>query len=315
MTTDTTPWDNIVVGGGAAGMAAALTLGRALRRVLIVDAGSPRNRFAEHMHTVLGHEGLPPRELLRRGAREVAQYGVVLREGNVSTVREQPADSGPRLLQLELDSGERLTARTVIAATGVSDQLPPIPGLAERWGRTVLHCPYCHGWEVRGQRLGVLATSPMNLHQAELLRQWTEDLTFFSAGAGQLDDATAGRLRSRGVVIEPAEVIDVRGDAPDIGAVVLSDGREIAIDALFTGGQLIPNDGYLAGLNLERAEGPVGSFLQVDASSKTSHARIWAPGNLSVPMGNVPMAISAGTMAGAMANMAMVTEDFDLAVA
>lgn len=306
-------WDSIIVGGGVSGLAAALALGRSLRSVLLLDAGAPRNRFADHMHTVLGHEGLPPAELLRRGRAEAAQFGATFHPAHVTKVSDAQNDSGSRSMVVTLDDGQQLFARSIIAATGVSDRLPDVPGLAERWGSSVLHCPYCHGWEVRGQRLGVLASGPIALHQAELLRQWSDRLTFFSAGAGELSQETARRLESRGITIEPTPVVEVRGEGSALSAVTLEDGRTVGIDALFTAAELIPQEGYLAPLELERAESIVGSFIEVDQTGKTSHDRIWAPGNLSSPMANVPMAVSAGTMAGAAANMTLVGEDFDLA--
>lgn len=306
-------WDSVIIGGGVSGLSAALALGRALRRVLVLDTGEPRNRYAAHMHTVLGHEGVPPQELLRRGRQEAASYGATFHRSRVSSVSESTAEAGVRTMVVTLEDGEQLFTRTVIAATGVVDHLPDLPGLTERWGHSVLHCPYCHGWEVRHQRLGVLATGSMALHQAELLRQWTDQLTFFSAGAGELEAAVVRRLASRGVAVETTAVTKVHGEGEALSSVELADGRHVAVDALFTAGTLVPRDEFLSSLDLKRAEGPVGSFLEVDQGGRTSHERIWAPGNLSNPMANVPMAISAGTMAGATANMALVTEDFDLA--
>ena len=314
-------WDSIIIGGGTSGLAAAQALGRSRRRTLVIDAGSPRNRFADHMHTVLGHDGTPPAELLRTGRAEAARYGVILHPGRVKQVRDadgsaedsQKNPRRPRTLAVTLEDGQQLFARTVIAATGVSDHLPEIPGLAERWGRSVLHCPYCHGWEVRGQRLGVLATSALGLHQAELLRQWSDHLTFFSAGAGELDAETVARLESRGVGIEPTPVAGLLGEGDALSAVALEDGRRVSVDALFTAADLVPHDAFLSPLGLARGETMVGSFIEADQFGKTSHDRVWAPGNLSAPMANVPMAASAGTMAGAMANMTLVSEDFDLA--
>ncbi|TLP94258.1 NAD(P)/FAD-dependent oxidoreductase [Nesterenkonia salmonea] len=308
-------WDSIIIGGGPAGLSAALSLGRSLRRTVIIDAGQPRNRFASHMHTVLGMEGIPPQDLLDRGRRELAEYGAILHQGSVRDVRESTNTSGPRSLIVSLDGGPQLRARTVIAASGLSDHLPDIPGLAKHWGKTVLHCPYCHGWEVRGQRLGVLAAGPMALHQAELLRQWSDRLTFFSAAAEPLDDAVARRLRARGVTIEPSPVVEALGTSEGISGLLLENGQRIGLDALFTAGRIQPHDSFLSTLDLKRTENPMGSFLTTDFTGRTSHERIWAPGNISNPAANVPLSISAGTFAGATANMALVSEDFDLAVA
>ncbi|SJM55354.1 Thioredoxin reductase [Actinomycetales bacterium JB111] len=344
----TTTYDVVIAGGGAAGLSAALMLGRSRRSVLVVDSGSPRNRFADHMHGVLGNEGVSPLDLLRTGRQETAQYGVSFAPGRVTRVEEARADSAhtdaapasadaapasaeavsaapaappdapavdgvPPELVVHLSDGRRVTTRALVAATGISDELPDIPGLAERWGRTVLHCPYCHGWEVRDRRLGVLATSPQSLHQAEMIRQWSPDVTVFSAELGALAPQTSHRLRSRGVVLEPSPVAEVRGEGEAISVVVLEDGREVAVDAIFTAGSPVPHDSYLADLGLDRTEGPFGSFLSVDFSGRTSHPRIWAAGNVVSPMANVPITIGAGAMAGAAVNGALIGWEFDAA--
>jgi len=302
-------WDVIVAGGGAAGLSAALMLGRARRRVLVIDAGKPRNRFATHMHGMLGHEGLDPAELLRRGRAEVAQYAVDVRTGTVERV-----EAGESSISVVLgDADETLTARALVVATGITDDLPAIPGLAERWGTRVLHCPYCHGWEVRGQRLGVLTTSPLGMHQAQLVRQWSDQVVVFTEGLGEIAQADADRLRARGVRLVEEKVTEILGDGDQVTGARTSDGEIIELDAIFTAGTLVPHDGFLAHLGLARAENPMGSFLAVDETGKTSNDRIWAVGNVTNPGGNVPMAISAGAMAGAVVNMALVTEDFDRA--
>lgn len=308
-------YDAIIIGSGAAGLSAAQSLGRALRRTLILDTGTPRNRFAAQMHNVLGYDGTPPEELIRVGLEEAVHYGVERVQAGVHRVSESTRSSGPRELVVTLDSGRQLFARSIIAASGLTDELPAIPGLAERWGHSVLHCPYCHGWEVRGQRLAVLATTPMQVHQAQLIRQWSDRLTFFSAGAGDLPAETVQRLQARGVVVDPTPVVEVTGAGDAVHAVVLDDGRSVAVDAIFTAGEPIPRDRYLSGLDLDREETPVGSFLRVDAMGATSHDRIWAVGNVANPMATVPMSMAMGSFAGAAANSALVTEEFDLAVA
>ncbi|WP_413317719.1 NAD(P)/FAD-dependent oxidoreductase [Agrococcus sp. 1P02AA] len=318
-------WDAIVVGGSAAGLSAALMLGRARRRVLVIDAGSPRNRFAAGMHGVLGHEGTAPADLVGRGREELAAYGVEVREGSVEGVSELAAGSlGPSAASPD-DADARLSvalpgaaperARALIVATGIADELPAIPGLAERWGTSVLHCPYCHGWEVRGGRIGVIATSPMALHQARLVRQWSDRVVLFSAAAGAIDAADQRRLRSRGIELEASPVVEVLGEGEAVTGVRTADGRVTALDAIFTAGAPRPHDGFLAELGLARTEQPfgLGSFVTVDLTGRTSHERIWAAGNVVNPMANVPIAMAAGAMAGAAANGALVEADFDLA--
>lgn len=305
------PWDAIVVGGGAAGLSAALMLGRARRRALVIDSGSPRNRFADHMHGVLGNEGTAPAELVQKGRVEAAEYGIEFLSGTVAGVE----DANDRLA-VELADGRIELARSLVVATGLTDELPDVPGLAQRWGKSVLHCPYCHGWEVRDQRLGVLATSPMALHQARLVRQWSDRVVLFSSAIGELEHADEQRLRARGIERVAAPVIEVLGEGEQVVGVRTADGRTTAVDALFTAGAPRPQDGFLDNLNLERAEQPfgLGSFLSVDPMGRTSHPRVWAVGNVVNPMANVPMAIGAGSFTGGAVNGALVEEEFDLAL-
>lgn len=329
------PWDTVVIGAGAAGLSAAQALGRSLRRTLVIDAGRPRNRFAAHMHNVLGHDGTPPAELAARGREEAAAYGVEFREGSVRTVRDGAApvasaaadgaapgeapgaangsSGSPRTVLVELEGGETIEARALVVATGLRDVLAPIPGLAEHWGSGVLHCPYCHGWEVRGQRLAVVTTSPLGAHQAKLLRQWSDDLVAFSAGLGGIDADTERALSARGVAIEPDPVAEIVGDGSRVTAVRTESGREFAVDAVFTASEMVPHDGFLAELDLDRSETPAGSFIAVDGMGRTSHPRVWAAGNVVNPSASVPLVMGAGTFAGAAVNFALVEEDFALA--
>lgn len=303
-------WDVLVVGGGVAGLSAALLLGRARRRVLVLDAGSPRNRFAAHMHGVLGNEGADPAELIRRGRAEAAGYGVEFRDGEVARLDETGGGIAATLV-----GGGTVPARAVVVASGLSDELPDVPGLAEWWGTRVLHCPYCHGWEVRDRHLGVLATSPLGLHQAELIRQWSDRVTVFTAGLGVLDEVTERRLRSRGLSLVTAPVVAVSGDDTEGLVMRTGDGAEVEVDAIFTAGTPRPHDDFLAHLGLERADTPFGSFLAVDAMGRTSSDQIWAVGNVVNPGANVPMSIGAGAATGGAVNAALVTRDFDTAAA
>ncbi|MEX5301341.1 FAD-dependent oxidoreductase [Kocuria sabuli] len=307
---ENTQWDVVVIGGGAAGLSAALMLGRARRRTLVVDAGSPRNRYAAHMHGVLGNEGMPPGELLERGRAEVAAYAVEITTGTVERVDETMAG-----VEVALHGRAPVRARAVIVATGMTDELPEVPGLAERWGTSVLHCPYCHGWEVADQRLGVLTTSPLGLHQAQLIRQWSPDVTVFTAGLGPVDMATEFRLRARGINLVASPVVEILGVDETIEAVRTADGTLTPIDALFTAGTPRPHTAFLAHLGLATTDTPMGRFLEVDATGKTSSDRLWAIGNVTNPVLTVPMAIGAGALTGGAVNAALVAEDFDRAAA
>ena len=303
-------WDAVVIGGSAAGLSAALMLGRARRRVLVIDAGSPRNRFAHHMHGVLGHEGKAPSELTRIGQGEVAVYG-----GHVVSEKVVNVDETPQALNIALADGTHHSARALVVASGSSDRLPEIPGLAERWGTSVLHCPYCHGWEVRDQALGVLATSQSALHQAQLVRQWSDKVTLFSAALGELEPEQESRLRARGVQINTSPVSALVGDGPRLTG-VQTDADLVEVQAIFTAPQPVPHDDFLAPLGLARTEFPMGlgSFLAVDAAGRTSNPRVWAVGNVVNPMANVPMSMGAGSLTGGAVNGALVEEEFDEAV-
>ncbi|MBN9178114.1 MAG: methyltransferase domain-containing protein [Microbacterium sp.] len=306
---DSPKWDAVIVGGGVAGLSAAQMLGRARRRTLVIDAAQPRNRFSAHMHGVLGHDGIDPGELLEKGRTEARRYGVTIENGAVTSI----VDLGSQLRITRAD-GTIDTTRAVVLAAGVIDELPDVPGLAQRWGRDVLHCPYCHGFEVVDSRLGVLATSPASLHQIELARQWSDDVTAFTAAAEPLEEDVRARLVARGIRIVDAlvERLEVVDDA--LAAVVTADGRRHEIDALFTAPLPRLSLGFAEALGLARSDSP-GSPLAVDGSGATSHPRVWAAGNLTAPHGNVPMAMGSGSMAGAGANARLVADDTARAVA
>ena len=303
---DPAPWDAIVIGASAAGLSAAQMLGRSRRRTLVIDAGQPRNRFATHMHGVLGNDGTPPADLIARGRDELTRYGVELVGGLVTNL-EMDND----LVVVTVDDLRVERARAVIVATGIADELPPISGLAQRWGVSVLHCPYCHGWEVRDTRFAVIATMPMSLHQAELVRQWSNAVTFFVAGAGPdaIDADARRRLSAREIRIVESPVVAVVGECVAVSAVQTADGSSYDVDTIFTAGIAKPHDSFLAGLDLDRVEQPVGSFIATNDFGQTSADRIWAVGNVVNPMANVPTAMATGSNAGAMVNGFLVQED------
>lgn len=304
-------WDALIIGAGAAGLSAAQALGRSLRSTLVIDAGEPRNRFAAHMHNVLGHDGRSPAEIVSLGRAEAEAYGVEFRAGSVVTVRE--GDSGLARLLVELADGETIATRALVVATGVRDELPDIPGIAENWGASVLHCPYCHGWEVRGRRLGVITTSPTGMHQARLVRQWSDDVTVFTAGLGELDEDTVRAFEARGVTLVAEPVVEVVGDGESIRLVRTADGAEYEIDAVFTASTPVARDSFLDGLDLARAPREQGGALVVDAMQRTSHPRIWAAGNVVVPFATVPLVAGAGAFTGSAVNAVLVDDDFDRA--
>ncbi|WP_298742198.1 SAM-dependent methyltransferase [uncultured Microbacterium sp.] len=302
---NTRHWDVLIIGGGTAGLSAAQMLGRARRRTLVIDAGEPRNRFAAHMHGVLGHDGLDPAELLARGRREARAYGVEIMDGRVTGIHDEG-----RMLRVDRADGTQDLARAVLIATGVHDDLPPIPGLDAQWGRGVLHCPYCHGFEVAGRRLGVLAVMPHSLHQIELLRQWSDDVTAFTAAIEPLADEARARLVARGIRIVSTPVAEMLSADEALSAVRTADGADHAIDALFTAATPVIDLGFADALALTRVPDQPGAPVAVDAvMGATSHPRVWAAGNTVSPYGNVPVSMASGSMAGAAINAALVAED------
>jgi thioredoxin reductase len=318
-------WDVVVVGGGVAGSSAALMLARARRSVLVVDAGQPRNAVAAHMHGVLGHDGKPPRQLVAEGRREVEGYGGVVVDGRVRGIAVvEPLSGGdaavPRF-RVTLDGGAEVRARRVILATGLADVLPEVPGLAAHWGAGVVVCPYCDGYEVRDRRIGVLATGPGSLHHVQMLRQWSADITFLVAGGTAdggplaIDAATRAGIDARGIRVEEAVVVRVLGERGALAGVELADGRILALDSLFAMPGVAPRDALAVALGAEREDTPWGPFVAVDAMGRTSVPGLLVAGNAASGSANVPVAMAAGTMAGAMANGDLVTEDVAAAVA
>lgn len=302
-------WDVVIVGGGSAGLGAALTLTRARRRVLVVDGHAPRNRFSGQLHALLGHDGTPPLELLAKGRREVTQYGGLFRDGQVTALHP-----GPQGIAVELADGTGMRARRVIVATGLRDVLPEVDGLAERWGSGVAVCPYCDGWEVRDQRIGILATSPGSAFQAQLLRQWSADIVYLENGAGIPDAATAAAFASRGIVTQVGVVASVLSNETAITGVQLAGGQTISVDAIFTAPRTEPLDSLLVSLGAERADTPQGSFVQVDRFGRTSVSGVWAVGNVIDPNASLAVAIGDAARAAGMINHELVIDDVATAV-
>lgn len=292
--------DVIVIGGGAAGLSAALVLARARRRVLVVDAGEPRNSPAARMHGFLSRDGLPPRELLAAGRAEVEGYGGRIVSARVVDAR---ALSGGGL-EAVLDDGSCARARRLLVATGLRDELPPVRGLRERFGRDVLHCPYCHGYEVRDRRLGVLGGGASSLHQVQLVRQWASDVVFFPAGTtltpDQREQLTA---RAIGIVDGAVTGLVVEGDV--LTGVEVDGSRVVERDAVFVAPRFVPNTGLLA--RLGAALDPQG--WAVTDGGRTSVPGVWVAGNAGNPRAQVVTAAGEGSAAAIALHADLVEED------
>jgi thioredoxin reductase len=309
-----TEWDVIIVGGGSAGLSAALMLGRSRRRVLVVDGGEPRNRFAAHMHGVLGRDHSSPLDLLAAGRAELTRYDdVVIESGTV--VSAAPLDTEAIGFEVVLESGERHTARRMLVATGLRDDLPDLPGLAEEWGRNAVSCPYCDGWEVRDRRIAMIATDASNTHQAQLLRQLSPHVTFYTQRANLPDAARAG-LEARGIAIETRAVVEVVGDDEGgLRGIRLDDGTEHEADSIFVAPRPVPNDRLLRELRARTMRQNGVDWVLVDPSGRTNVPGLWAAGNIATAASSVPVAMAAGNVAGTGINGDLVEEDIREAVA
>lgn len=300
--------DAIVVGGGAAGLSAALTLARARRRVTVVDAGAPRNAPATAVHGLLGLEGVSPVELLARGRREVTGYG-----GQVISGEAVGATATATGFEVTLRTGDVLAARRLLIATGLVDELPDVPGVAERWGRDVLHCPYCHGWEVRDRRIGILATGPLSAHQALLFRQWSEHVLLL--GDQQLDQEDRDRFDALELPVVPGQVERLLVEDDRLVGVRMVDGRVVDVDAVAVGPRMVARVDVFAGIGIEPTLHPAGSYVEADPTGRTAVPGVWVAGNAGDLFAQVGAAAAEGARAAAHLNADLVLEDAAHAVA
>ncbi|MEV6329089.1 NAD(P)/FAD-dependent oxidoreductase [Streptomyces sp. NPDC051909] len=304
-------YDVVVIGGGAAGLSAALVLGRARRSTLVIDAGEPRNAPAAHMQGYLGLDGTSPAELLATGREEIAAYGVDWTKGLVTAATPEP-DEG---FALDLADGRRVRARRLVVTTGLVDELPDVAGVAERWGRDVIHCPYCHGWEVRDRAFGVIAHPVMPAHQALMVSQWSPDVTLFLHTAPEPSAEDTARLAAAGVTVVTGEVAGIVAEDDRLTGVRMADGRVVPREVLFVGTRTVPRDGLLTALGAETHETPFGRFVTVDESGRTSVPGVWAAGNAVGAFEQVVNAASGGYRAAAMINGDLLMTDLDRRVA
>jgi thioredoxin reductase len=286
-------------------------LARSRRSVVVVDSGAPRNAPADGVHGMLGHDGVPPSELLERGRAEVRGYGGHIVTG--AAVGAAPSDGG---FDIVLADGRSVRARRVLVATGLVDELPDVAGLRERWGRDVLHCPYCHGWEVKDKTIGVLASGPKSMHQAMLFRQLTDDVTYF-AHALPITDEESEQLAARSVRLVREEVVSLEVTDDRLTAVRLADGDVVACDAVAVAPHMVARAEFLAGLGLRPVPHPsgVGEHIPVDAAGRTEVAGVWAAGNVTDLAAQVGAAAAAGAFAAAQINADLAAEDTREAVA
>lgn len=295
--------DVIVVGGSFAGLSAAMQLARARRSVLVIDAGRPRNRFAHAAHGFFGQDGKTPAEIRSVASAQLAAYPTVEQRLGEAT----DASGSPDGFEVAFADGGVERARRLILASGIVDELPPIPGLDERWGVSVLHCPYCHGYEVRDRPLGVLANHVHASQQAILVSDWGPT-TLFTQGVFEPEPADAALLAARGVAVERTPVAEALGRGRELDAVRLADGRTVGVAALFTAPRVRMASPLADRLGCAFEAGMVGPYIRVDDWKATSVAGVFAAGDAASPMHSATFASAAGAMAGVAAHRSLIWE-------
>ncbi len=302
--------DVVVVGGGAAGLAAAVALGRSRRNVVVVDAGQPRNARADGAHNVLGQEGVLPLELLARGCAEAEAYGVRIVTGLVTG-----ACGVLDKFTIEVDSGAlHVRARRVVLATGLVDELPAVPGVEAAWGHSVLHCPFCHGWEVRDRRIAVLGSNENALHQVMLFRQLSADVTLFLHEAPEPTEEQWEQLAALGVRVVTPRVERLVVDGTQVRAVEIEGGRAFEMDAVVVAPRFVARTEVYEALGGKRTTTPFGEQIAADPRGTTAVLGVWVAGNAGEVMAMVVASAASGVMAGAAVHGDLAVADLAEAV-
>ena len=299
-------FDVIVVGGGSAGLSAALALGRATRRVLVASDGAPRNAPADAAHNVFTRDGTPPLELLRIGREQLEPYGVTIRSDRVVDARRD----GKRFAVI-FASGSQVSARGLILAIGMLDILPEIPGFQELWGSGVFHCPYCHGWEVARKPLGLYGRGDEAIRLSRLLRGWAADLVLFTDGPAELAPEDRAKIEKNGIVIREERIERLVGSG-HLEAIVLAGGESVARAGLFIGPKLELRSDIAVRLGCQiTPEGRIGA----DAVGRTSVPGVYVAGDAGPNPHAVSVAASTGMLAGVFLNHDLLGEEFEARVA
>lgn len=302
--------DVIIIGGGAAGLNAALVLGRTRRSVTVVDAGQPRNAPATAAHGFITRDGVAPHELLRLGRADLEPYDVSIVDGHV-----QHAEKLDGEFRITLGDGSTLRAKRLLVTTGVVDELPDIPGLAEHWGQDVAHCPFCHGWEIRDQNIGVIGSSTFAVHQALLFRQWSPNITLFINSAPQPTDVELQQLAARGIPVVTGAVARVHSKDDAVTHLELEDGSEHPVQALTVQSRVLVQAEFLPGLGLVPVSTPFGETIESDEMGQTSVPGVWVAGNVTNLSATVLASAQGGAMAAVSINMDLMAAELEEAMA
>ena len=304
--------DVAVIGGGVAGLSGGLTLARARRSVIVIDEGHPRNAPAAHSHGYLTRDGASPLDLVAIGRAEVAAYGVEVLKDRADLLKRLPAGG----FEVRTTNGRMVKARYLLVATGLVDQLPAIPGLRERWGRDVVHCPYCFGWEIREKAIGVLATGPLAVDGALMWRQWSRDLILLRHTNPPLTDEQEVQLSARGICVVEGEVAAVEVDDDRLVGVRLTSGEVVGRDVVVVSPRLEARHGLLHELDVTVIEHPlgIGTQIQMDPGGRAAPG-VWVAGNLADVTSGVLQSAASGVTAAAALNADLTAEDTRLAIA
>ena len=302
--------DVIIIGGGAAGLNAALVLGRTRRAVTVIDAGQPRNAPAAGAHGFITRDGVAPLELTRLGRADLEPYDVNIVEGRV--LRAEKLDGEFRIT---LNDGSTHSGKRLLVTTGVVDELPDIPGLAEHWGKDVAHCPFCHGWEIRDQNIGVIGSGSFAVHQALLFRQWSPNITLFINSAPQPTELELQQLAARGIPVVTGAVTAVHSKDDAVTHLELEDGSRHSVQALTVQSRVLVRAEFLAGLGLVPVSTPFGESIESDEMGQTSVAGVWAAGNVTNMSATVLASAQAGAMAAVSINMNLMAGELEVAMA
>ncbi|GGJ65816.1 NAD(P)/FAD-dependent oxidoreductase [Glutamicibacter ardleyensis] len=297
-------FDAIIIGGGSAGLAASIALGRSRRKVLVVDEGNPRNAVSAHAHNVLGHEGISPQDLIALGRAEAVSYGVEFVSAHIQSVRGSLEEG----FEISTNSSQ-WTARRIVLATGARDVLPEIPGLQQAWGVSALHCPYCHGWEVRDQQIAILGVSEMSTHQALLFSHLSDKVTFINHAPQKLSAENRALLSALEIEVldSPVTTLEV-SDSGQVRSLSLEDGSTLDVQAVVVASQVTANASLYLELGGELDENPMGTFISVEQMGATKIPGVYAAGNIANVGAMIGASAAAGTMAGAFINAELAME-------
>lgn len=296
-------YDVIIVGGSYTGLAAAMALGRALRHVLVIDSGNPCNKQTPHSHNFLTNDGKTPAEIVASAREQVANYkSVTLMNGTVTESRKTSAG-----FDVKLETGEKYSAKKLVFATGIKDIMPGIPGFAECWGISVLHCPYCHGFEVRHKKTGILANGDLAFELASLISNWTKDLTIYTNGKAELTEDQLKKIRSHNIAIVEDKIVRIDHNKGYINKLVFENGSSAELTALYARLPFIQHSNLPEKLGCQLT--PDG-YIKIDPAQKTSVPGVFACGDSTTRMRTVANAVSMGTTTGLMVNKELIEETF-----